>query len=222
MGVAPRTIRRERGLRALRSRIIRRLGLRPATFEESYQPVRLNGPGTLIAGRWTYWNHASGFWTFNPGDRIEIGAFSAFAGDTRVVAGGEHDLSAITGYPLGILAWRPGEDKPVSTGPSSVIVGNDVWVGTGATLLGGVVVGDGAVIGAGSVVTRDVPAYAVVSGVPARIQRRRFADDEVETLLRIKWWEWSDGLITEAAPILATGDVSGLVDFATRRGVFVS
>ncbi|MBC7670112.1 MAG: CatB-related O-acetyltransferase [Gemmatimonadaceae bacterium] len=72
--------------------------------------------------------------------------------------------------------------------PNRVVVGNDVWIGARATILGGVTVGDGAVIGAGAVVTHDVEAYAVVGGVPARMTRRRLPET-YERLLASKWWE---------------------------------
>ena len=68
-------------------------------------------------------------------------------------------------------------------------VGHDVWVGAGATVLGGVQVGDGAIVGAGAVVTKDVPPYAVVGGVPAKVLRYRFAPDVIDALLEIAWWD---------------------------------
>ena len=68
-------------------------------------------------------------------------------------------------------------------------IGNDVWTGHGVNILAGVNVGDGAVIGAGSVVTKDVPPYAIVAGVPAQIRRMRFPEKTVERLLRLKWWD---------------------------------
>ncbi len=70
----------------------------------------------------------------------------------------------------------------------NVVIGNDVWIGQRATLLGGIVVGDGAVIAAGAVVTKNVPPYAVVGGVPARVIKFRFAADQIEFLLKLKWW----------------------------------
>jgi acetyltransferase-like isoleucine patch superfamily enzyme len=70
-----------------------------------------------------------------------------------------------------------------------VTIGNDVWMGHNVNILPGVSVGDGAVIGAGSVVTRDVPAFAIIAGVPGQIRRMRFSDAVIERLLRLKWWD---------------------------------
>lgn len=68
-------------------------------------------------------------------------------------------------------------------------IGNDVWIGARALVLDGVNIGDGAIVGAGAVVTRDVPPYAIVGGVPAKILRYRFEPDEIDFLLASKWWD---------------------------------
>ena len=78
-----------------------------------------------------------------------------------------------------------------------VIVGNDCWIGHAAILLPGVTVGDGAVIAAGAVVSRSVPPYTIVGGVPARAIRKRFPDSVAESLRRIAWWDWPDEIIFE-------------------------
>jgi acetyltransferase-like isoleucine patch superfamily enzyme len=71
----------------------------------------------------------------------------------------------------------------------TVKVGNDVWIGNNVNVLGDVVVSDGAVIGAGAVVTKDVPPYAIVAGVPATVKRLRFSEKIIERLMQLKWWE---------------------------------
>lgn len=71
-------------------------------------------------------------------------------------------------------------------------MGNDVWVGCNSVLISGVKVGDGAIIGAGAVVTKDIPPYAIVVGVPARVIKYRFDEEVRERLLQIKWWNWDD------------------------------
>jgi phosphonate metabolism protein (transferase hexapeptide repeat family) len=80
---------------------------------------------------------------------------------------------------------------------AKVRVGNDCWIGHGAIILPGVIVGDGAVIAAGAVVSRNVPAYTVVAGVPARALRKRFPDEVAERLRRIAWWDWPDETLFE-------------------------
>ena len=81
----------------------------------------------------------------------------------------------------------------ISKGP--IIVGNDVWIGFRSIILSGVTIGDGAVIYAGSVVTKDIPPYAIVAGVPAKIIRYRFDAKTIERLARVAWWDWPDEVI---------------------------
>lgn len=76
-------------------------------------------------------------------------------------------------------------------------IGNDVWIGTGATILRDVEIGNGAIVGAGAVVTKDVPPYAIVTGIPAKIIKYRFPEEIIEKLLELKWWNWDDETIRE-------------------------
>jgi len=83
-------------------------------------------------------------------------------------------------------------------GPTEI--GNDVWIGLRAIIMPGVRIGDGAVIGAGSIVTKDVAPYAIVAGNPARFIRNRFTDEQIASLLAIRWWDWSDEKIIAEQP----------------------
>lgn len=171
------------------------------------------GHGTV--GRYTYGNPVVR--SFNgPNGRIDVGAFVSFAKSVEILLGGEHRPDWISAFPLRIALGLPGmyeDGQPRSRGP--VTIGNDVWFGTRTTLLSGVSVGHGAVIAAGAVVTKDVPPYSVVAGVPAEVVRMRFPDDTIRQLLQINWWDWPLNRIIDAVPLLSSPSIS---DFLSKYG----
>jgi len=124
--------------------------------------------------------------------------------------GGNHPWW-VTTYPIGDPYDRSDLMRDYNPKNLHTVIGSDVWIGYGATLLGGVQIGDGAVIGARAVVASSVPPYAVVVGNPARIVRYRFEPSEVDVLLRIRWWEWNDEQVKRALPLLASEDVRPFV-----------
>jgi virginiamycin A acetyltransferase len=79
-----------------------------------------------------------------------------------------------------------------SSEKGNITIGNDVWIGYRATIIGEVTIGDGAIIGAGALVVDDVPPYAVVGGVPAKVIKYRFEKNQIDSLLKIKWWNWDN------------------------------
>lgn len=90
------------------------------------------------------------------------------------------------------------------------VIGNDVWIGLGATFMPGVRVGDGAIIAAGALVAANVAPYAVVGGNPAKLLRSRFDEATISELLRLRWWDWPIERITENVKAICGGDVAAL------------
>ena len=91
-----------------------------------------------------------------------------------------------------------------------IVIGNDVWIGYEAVILSGVTVGDGAIIGTRAVVTKDVPPYTIVGGVPARPIRRRFDDKAIERLEALRWWNWDFEKIKRNLPAIQSGNLAAL------------
>lgn len=87
------------------------------------------------------------------------------------------------------------------------MIGSDVWIGYEAVILAGVTIGDGAVIGARAVVTKDVPPYTIVGGVPAKSIRKRFSDDIITALLELRWWDWPEERIAAHLNAIQSGRI---------------
>jgi acetyltransferase-like isoleucine patch superfamily enzyme len=150
------------------------------------------GDATVSFGRRSY---AEGLRIYGWGaQHVEIGAFCSIADRVSFVVGGHHDLGHVSTSPF--LGGWAGEGDPSD---GTIEVGNDVWIGQGATVMGGVALGSGSVIAAGAVVTESVRSYEVVAGVPARALRRRFDDRTCRALERAQWWELPDTVIEEHA-----------------------
>jgi len=146
---------------------------------------------------------------------LKIGAFCSFAGGVQIFLGGEHRTDWVTSFPFPIL-WSnvAGDIQDCEKTHGDVVIGNDVWIGTEALLMSGVRVGNGAVIGARAVVTKDVPPYAIVAGVPAKIVRMRFDDKLIARLEALAWWNWDDQKIARFIPKLLSGDVESFLELA--------
>lgn len=129
----------------------------------------------------------------------EIGAFCSISWNVSI-GGANHDYHRITTHSFlyaDDFGLKPPENIGYDRFTEQCIVGNDVWIAAGSSILRNVTVGDGAVIAAGAVVTEDVEPYAIVAGVPARPIKRRFQDSVCDRLLKIKWWEFPSEVIRE-------------------------
>ena len=129
-------------------------------------------------------------------DRLIIGKFCSIACGAKFLMNcANHTLQSLSTYtfPLFYEEWDLDKDKLTDAWDNrgDTVIGNDVWIGYEAVIMAGVTIGDGAIIGARAVVTKDVPAYAIVGGIPAKLIRKRYSDNTIEALLKTQWWNWS-------------------------------
>ena len=155
-------------------------------------------------------------------ERLVIGRYCALAEGVRfVMAGANHAMLGPSTFPFGIFggAWAETTMDLVMSAPSrgDTVVGNDVWLGYRTLVMPGVTVGDGAVVAAASVITSDIPPYAIAGGNPARVLRMRYEPDDVDRLLRAAWWNWPVELVTEHARTIMAGTPAELE--AIARGL---
>lgn len=125
---------------------------------------------------------------FKGSEPISIGRYCAIGDGVRMISSNHRTDVANLQHRL---QWRLGlAEGEESRGP--IRVGHNVWIGDAAIILSGVTIGNGAAIGAGSIVTRDVPPYAIAAGCPAKVIRNRIADSAIEELEGMEWWNWSE------------------------------
>ena len=149
------------------------------------------------------------------GDKLKIGRYCSIAcGSKFLFTSGNHALASLSTYTFPIFYEEWGLDAKDICGAwdnkGDIIVGNDVWIGFEAVILSGVTIGDGAIIGARAVVTKDVPPYTIVGGVPAKPIRKRFDDRTIEKLLSLRWWDRDETTVKEAIPAIRSGNVDAL------------
>lgn len=130
--------------------------------------------------------------SFNNANHLYIGSFCSIAQDAYFLLNAEHSIIFVSSYPFDAVLNK----KEEASSKGDIIVDDDVWIGYRATILSGVHIGQGAVIAAGAVVTKDIPPYAIVGGVPAKVIKYRFSQDVIDVLMTIDYSKLSKDLIT--------------------------
>ena len=143
--------------------------------------------------------------------QLVIGNYCSIAEGVEIFLGGNHRVDWVSTYPFSEFDNIFENAKQCKGHPATkgdVIIGNDVWIGYKATILSGVAIGDGAVIAANSTVTKNVGAYEIVAGNPAKVIKKRFDEATIEMLLNIHWWNWDDKKISQNLPLICSNNIA--------------
>lgn len=187
----------------------------------------------IIAGDFSYFSddeapeefekHVTHHYDFN-GDKLIIGKFCAIAkGVEFIMNGANHQMNSLSTYPFYIFKeWdqqAPSlNDMPIK---GDTVIDNDVWIGQNVTILPGIHIGSGSIIGANSTVSKDVAPYSIVAGNPARLIRKRFDDELINILLKLKWWDMEIEEIKTLVPTLSNPNPevmkSKLISYLNRK-----
>lgn len=151
--------------------------------------------------------------------RLSIGRFCSIAHNTTLILG-NHKINLASTYPFrSLFGFWPGAENGLpdhETRGDGIVIGNDVWLGANCLILPGVTIGNGAIVAAGSVVTRDVPDYAIVAGNPARIKRYRFDDEIIRRFQALRWWDWSNDKLKSVIPAITALEAEEFLDYVER------
>lgn len=186
-------------------------------FKKPCKSFTLHTPDSLVkfivpkwyskvdVGNYTYMNDEAEVHSFRKPHLIQIGKYSSI-GKCKIMIDGDHNINFASTYPFKEFQFSKDarenkNDKPAPT------IGNDVWICDDAVIFGNVHIGDGAVVAGHSVVTKDVPPYAIVAGNPAKIVKYRFDEKTIKRFVEIQWWNLPhDKICTDLAPIMEDVD----------------
>ncbi|WP_321996731.1 CatB-related O-acetyltransferase [Draconibacterium orientale] len=176
----------------------------------------------IIVGDYTYYDDFEDVNNFEKnvkyhfdfvGDKLIIGKFCMIASGAKfIMNGGNHLTDAISTYPFSIFGkdWANAMEGKTYPYKGDTEIGNDVWIGSNSTIMPGVKIGDGAIVATNSTVTKNVEPYTIVGGNPARPIRKRFSEEQIELLLKLKWWNWDIEKITQSVQILGGTNIDEL------------
>lgn len=157
-------------------------------------------------------------------EQLVIGKFCSIACGAKFLFNcANHALNSLSTYTFPLFYQEWGLDKENITqawnNKGDIVLGNDVWIGFEAVILAGVTIGDGAIVGARAVVTKDVPPYTIVGGVPAKSIRKRFSQEVITRLEKLRWWDWPENWIRQNIHAIQAGNLEQLEEFAVQHRV---
>lgn len=149
-------------------------------------------------------------------EKLIIGKFCSIACGTKFLFNcANHTLKSLSTYtfPLFYGVWELEKSNLTAAwdNKGDIVIGNDVWIGYEAVIMAGVHVGDGAIIAAHAVVTKDVPPYTIIGGIPAKEIRKRFDADTIKQLQMLKWWDWPINKIQQGLPYITQENLNELL-----------
>jgi len=156
----------------------------------------------------------------------KIGNFCSIGSDVKFSFLGKHDYSNISTYPFYDFyekwnyetpLWQKGKPNLSKVEAAPIVIENDVWIANNVTIKEGTRISNGATIAMGSLITKDVPPYALVGGNPARIIKKRFNQEQIDNLLKISWWNWEDKKIKKMLPLLASKDIDEFIRSSIKQ-----
>lgn len=156
---------------------------------------------------------------WSDGTELHIGKYCSIADNVTFILGGNHRYDWVSTYPFTEIDNFP-EANGINGHPASsgnIIIGNDVWIGYGATILSGVTIADGSVIGADSVVSRNTEPYSINVGNPAKEVKKRFKNSQINNLLKIKWWNWSDYKVNSEVVNICSDNIDGFINSHLKK-----
>ncbi len=150
-------------------------------------------------------------------ERLIIGKFCSIACGVKFLFNcANHTLKSLSTYTFSLFYedWELEKSNVASAcdNKGDFVIGNDVWIGFEAVILAGVKIGDGAIIGTRAVVTKDVPPYSIVGGIPAKVIRKRYSPDIIEQLLSLRWWDWTKDRIKRNLPFIMAGNIENMTE----------
>lgn len=162
-------------------------------LENQTMPMTFFPIGDVKIGKGTYGD--LNIYKFNNISKIKIGCYCSIGQNTSFIIDADHPLHHISTYPYKTMLLHTEKREAISKG--DINIGDDVWIGFGSIIMSGVTIGQGAVVAAGSIVTRDVPAYAIVGGVPAKLIKYRFDPDMIKELVKVDYSELTKEMVND-------------------------